>query len=315
MTGERRVVHNKNMKTKFILDSGDVKEYREIAKLAEEKGSQLWGSTTNPSLIAKAAGETLQGKKLTMDEAFALQREIVMEILTIVPGAVSAEVYCDRETTPEQMIKQGRDIARWDSRVVVKLPTTIAGFKARTALRSESILTNNTLVFSQEQMFAICLHEEIIERTMQPQSKWAPFISPFVGRIDDQEFDGMDIVKQGMRLKEIFNTELWMLEASVRTVDDVRDGIRFKTELITAPAKVYREWFSLNKEEQAEEYEINDTDMLMQIPHWDPPLALLTTNTIEDFDRLIESGTLNINHPLTDVGIDKFVADWKALLV
>lgn len=311
MTGQWGVVHNEPMKTKFILDSGDVAEYREIAELARNTGSELWGSTTNPSLIAKAAGEKLQGKKLTMDEAFEMQREIVMEILTIVPGAVSAEVYADRETKAEAMIEQGRQIARWDNRVVVKLPTTIEGFKARTALRSESILTNNTLVFSQEQIYAICLHEEIIERNFMPQSKWSPFISPFVGRINDQEFDGMDLVKQGMKLKKIFNVDLWMLEASVRTVADVRDGINMQTELITAPAKVYREWFALNEPDSDT---ADPETILNQIPHWQPPDAFLTTNTIEDFYRLIESGTLNINHPMTDSGIDRFVADWKALL-
>lgn len=302
------------MKTKFILDSGDVAEYREIASLARYNGSELWGSTTNPTLIAKAAGERLNGKKLTKEEAFDLQREIVMEILTIVPGAVSAEVYADRDTTAEQMIEQGRQIARWDSRIVVKLPTTIEGIKARTVLRSESILTNNTLVFSQEQIYAICLHEEIINRNFSPQSRWAPFISPFVGRIDDQEFDGMNLVQQGMKLKKQFNVDLWMLEASVRTIDDVRDGIKLHTELITAPAKVYREWFSLNEKEQLQEPETSQETLLDQIPEWKPPVEFLTTNTIDDFYRLIESGVLNINHPMTDKGIDRFVADWNALL-
>lgn len=315
MTDRSGEVHNTCMKTKFILDSGNTEEYKEIAALADEKGSELWGSTTNPSLIAKSAGERLEGKKLTMDEAFELQRKIVMEILEIVPGAVSAEVYADRDTTAEEMAKQGREIARWDRRVVVKLPTTVEGMKARTALRSESILTNNTLVFSQEQIYAICLHEEIIQRNFEPQSMWPPFISPFVGRLEDQEFDGMDVVHQGMRLKKIFNAPLWMLEASVRKLDDVKTGISLGSELITAPAGVYREWFALSEEEQHEKVVLTDEEVLNQIPHWDPPVEFLTTNTIEDFYRLIESGTLNINHPLTDKGIDRFIQDWKAILV
>jgi transaldolase len=302
------------MKTKFILDSGDVTEYKEIAALALEKGSQLWGSTTNPSLIAKSAGEQLDGKKLSMDEAFELQRKIVTEILMIVPGAVSAEVYADRDTTAEDMIKQGKEIARWDARVVVKVPTTIEGMKARTALRQESIVTNNTLVFSQEQIYAICLHEEIIERNFTPQSKWPSFISPFVGRINDQDFNGMDLVKLGMKLKKIFNASLWMLEASVRSTDDVKQGIALKSELITAPAKVYHEWFDLSEDERNSVVELSDDEILNTIPTWDPPVEMLTTTTLEDFYRLIESGTLNINHPMTESGIDRFVADWKAIL-
>src|SRR5690349_17207707 len=125
--------------TKFLLDSGDPAEYREIAQLAKEKGSELWGSTTNPSLIAKK----LSGDKLTRQEAFALQKDLVMEILSIVPGAVSAEVYADTQTTARDMIEQGRDIASWHERIYVKLPTTLEGFKARTQLRKEGIAINN----------------------------------------------------------------------------------------------------------------------------------------------------------------------------
>jgi len=302
------------MKTRFILDSGDVLEYKEIKHLAHEGNSQLWGSTTNPTLIAKSASHLLNGKKLSMEEAFELQRKIVSEILTVVPGAVSAEVYADRDTKAEEMIRQGREIARWDARVVVKLPTTIEGFKARTILRQESIMTNNTLVFSQEQIFAICLHEEIIQRNFSPRSKWPPFISPFVGRIDDQGFEGLDLIKQGIQLKKLFNYQLWLLEASVRSVDDITEGIGLHTELITAPAKVYREYFSLTESQRSEIRHLSDEEIVNSIPEWKPPVEFLTTNTLEDFYRLIESGILNINHPLTDRGIDRFVADWKEIL-
>src|SRR5579883_1423586 len=161
--------------TKFLLDSGDPIEYREIVALAKEKGSELWGATTNPSLIAKK----LAGKKITQEEALKMQKDLVMEILEIVPGAVSAEVYAEANTTAEQMIEQGKDIATWHERIYVKLPTTIEGFKARTALRKEGIAINNTLVFSQEQIYAICLHEKVIRETYNVGDKhWPSFISP-----------------------------------------------------------------------------------------------------------------------------------------
>src|SRR5690348_8185688 len=101
--------------TKFILDSGNPQEYRETSHLAEQHGSMIWGSTTNPSLVAKQ----LSGKKLTIEQAFSLQKELVLEILEIVPGAVSAEVYSDENTKADEMIEQGRDIASWHERVVV----------------------------------------------------------------------------------------------------------------------------------------------------------------------------------------------------
>src|SRR5260221_9391683 len=102
------------MKTKLLLDSGDPKEYKEASELLKSHGQELWGSTTNPSLIAKKLSDVpagSQGKKLTPKDAFALQKALVLEIVEIVPGAVSAEVYSDLVTSSEEMIEQGRDIA------------------------------------------------------------------------------------------------------------------------------------------------------------------------------------------------------------
>lgn len=292
--------------TKFILDSGNPQEYRDTSHLATQHNSMIWGSTTNPSLVAKQ----LSGKKLTIDQAFALQKELVMEILEIVPGAVSAEVYADVHTTAEEMIEQGREIGEWHERVVVKLPTTIEGFKARTALRAENILTNNTLVFSQQQIFAICLHEKIILQTATPSAKAYPsFISPFVGRLDDIGQNGMDLVENGMKIKGLFPTiSLWMLEASVRTHEHMTRGIEIGTELITAPAKVYQEYFSGSTPMPTE------AKSLQSIPYWQPSEALLSISTMDEFMEAIQSHTLDIRHELTDKGIIRFVEDWKAIL-
>lgn len=299
--------------TKFLLDSGDPDEYRALSKIAKDAGSELWGSTTNPSLIAKK----LAGKKLTVKEAFTLQKDLVLEILSLVPGAVSAEVYSEATTPAADMIEQGREIATWHQRVVVKLPTTLEGFKARTTLRKEKIMTNNTLVFSQEQIFAICLHEHIIQKLYGPTDDlFPPFISPFVGRLDDISEDGMSLVEHGMRIKESFTMTLpasklaiWMLEASVRTPDHVKRGIDVGTELLTAPMKIYEAWFS--KKEQT----MGHTKGLTPIPIWSPTKELTAISTLEDFMHAVTSGTLNISHPLTEKGITKFVEDWKAILV
>ena len=133
-----------NTMTKFLLDSGNPDEYKEIAALLGEKarldsarqGSELWGSTTNPSLIAKKLAS--EGKKLTPQEAFKLQKDIVLQIIEIVPGAVSGEVYADQNTKAEDMVEQGRDISSWHPRVIVKLPTTLEGMKARLQLRGSN---------------------------------------------------------------------------------------------------------------------------------------------------------------------------------
>lgn len=299
---------------KFLLDSGDPHEYREIAQLAQDHNQQLWGSTTNPSLIAKK----LAGHKVSFEEAFSkLQRQIVEEILTIVPGPVSAEVYASKESTAEDMVRQGKEIASWHSRVVVKLPTTLEGFKARTELRKAGILTNNTLVFSQEQVYAICLHETLIRKeTHSTNTQWPPFISPFLGRLDDIGEDGMTYLQNAMQVKNTYFSPdtAWMLAASIRTPRHVKASIASGSELATIPASVYREWFAMTPEEQEKVALASDTK-LTPIPLWQPSDILKNINSLDDLMVAMEQGTLDIHHPLTQSGIEKFVSDWQQILL
>lgn len=300
------------MTTKFLLDSGDPQEYRQIKQLATEHGSELWGSTTNPSLIAKK----LTGQKVSFDDAFSkLQRQIIEEILTIVPGAVSGEVYAAKDTTAESMVEQGRQIASWGERVVVKLPTTLEGFKARTELRKMGICINNTLVFSQQQVFAITLHEKLMnEQFGKPKSSWPSFISPFVGRLDDIGEYGMDMVEHSVNLvKTHFAPDtVWMLEASIRTAAHLKKGLEINVELETVPAKVMVEWFGMSADAQQAVDTANTT--LEPIPAWTPSEELLTIKTVDEFMQAVTAGKLDITHPLTDKGIDRFVADWSAII-
>jgi len=298
--------------TKFLLDSGDPDEYRTISALAKEKGSQLWGGTTNPSLIAKK----LTGTKVSSrQEAFQLQKDIVLHILDIVPGAVSAEVYADQNTKAEEMIEQGKDIATWHERIYVKLPTTLEGLKARSELRKNKIPINNTLVFSQQQVFAICLHEKLCQKECGPiENEWPPFISPFVGRLDDIGENGMELVKNGMELKETVGTPMWMLEASVRSPEHLKEGIDSGTEIITSPGKIYEEWFHLSNEEQANLDTQKYQENLANKPLWEVPENLLTIDSLDAFFKAIESGELDITHELTDKGITRFADDWNAII-
>ena len=265
--------------------------------------------------------------------SFALQKQIVLEIISIVPGAVSAEVYADESTKAEEMIEQGKEIATWHERVIVKLPTTIEGFKARSSLRKENIQINNTLVFSQEQIFAICLHEKIVQKqnpnlALNAREGWPCFISPFVGRLDDIGIDGMQLVEHGMKIKEIVfgdapNGSPWMLAASIRRVEHMQRSVNCKSELITAPAKVLREWFTtMNNESplrqgfagQAGIMNNEYTKDLASIPYWEPSQELLEIDSEKAFFDAISSGKLNIYHDLTDKGITRFADDWKAIL-
>lgn len=294
---------------KFLLDSGDPDEYREISGLAEKNGYEIWGGTTNPSLIAKK----LTGTKVTStQQAFELQKQIVLEILNIVPGAVSAEVYADANTKAEEMVTQGLEIARWHERVVVKLPTTLEGFKARTELRRGNIATNNTLVFSQEQIFAICLHEKIMQESLS--LKEVPlFISPFVGRLDDIGENGMGVIENGMKIKQVLNSPCWMLEASVRRPEHIKRALELNAESITAPAKTFAEWFNLGPQ-QAQLDSTAYTKDLKQVEYWQPANELLGIKTVEEFMDACQKGLLNINHELTDKGIVRFANDWQAII-
>lgn len=302
---------SENIETKFLLDSGDPAEYRELANLAEKTNHTLWGATTNPSLIAKK----LTGKKVTFNDAFNLQKELIMEILEIVPGAVSAEVYADEQTKAEEMIEQGRDIATWHERIYVKLPTTLEGFKAREILRKEKIPVNNTLVFSQSQIVAICLHEKLAQDLYGPfENMWPPFISPFVGRIDDRGENGIELVSNGMELKEEFKHPLWMLEASVRTVSHLKEGINMSVESITAPFSVYKEWFTLSEAERGNLDSKSYQKELAAVHLWHPTQEILEISTFEDFYKAIESSSLDITHELTEKGLKRFAEDWSTII-
>lgn len=297
--------------TKFLLDSGDPDEYIELAELFKKHNLELWGSTTNPTLIAKKLGAS---KKFTQEEALNLQKQIILQIVKIVPGAVSAEVYADEHTKASQMIEQGKEIATWHNRVVVKLPTTIEGFTARTGLRKLGIVTNNTLVFSQQQIFAICLHEKIMQSTFGPfQEAFPPFISPFVGRLDDIGQNGMDLVRNGIKIQKLFNpNQTWMLEASVRSNEHIAQGIAAQTQLITAPDKAYIPW--LSQSSQSNPPNPSNPYSLSPIPYWQPPDELLQIKTLDEFNNALTTKTLDISHPLTDKGLVQFAKNWQAIL-
>jgi|SRR3989344_3367978 len=293
--------------TQYLLDSGDPEEYKAIANLAREHNEVLFGATTNPSLIAKK----LAGKKVSAQEAFELQKQIVMEIIDIVPGPVSAEVYADGKTTGEEMAQQGREIAKWHERIVVKLPTTLEGFKARTLLRREKIPINNTLVFSQQQVFAVNLHERLIQNN---ENLWPPFISPFVGRLDDMSEDGMVVVEHAMRLKRTYNFTPLVLLSSVRRKEHMKRGVDCEADLVTAPATVYEEWFSLAQEQKNAIDTKAYAASLKSIDYWDPPAELLAIDSIDWFNQAIATGKLNIQHDLTDKGLVRFAEDWKTII-
>ena len=209
---------------RFFIDSADVKEIR----AAHEMGC-VDGVTTNPSLLAKA------GRPM---------KEAIQEICSIVDGPISAE--CVTLSAPD-LIKEGKELATWHKNIVVKVPMGVEGMKAVKALTAEGIKTNVTLVFSPNQAL-LCA------------KAGATYVSPFVGRLDDQGQNGMEMVKQVVDIYRNYGFKTQVLVASVRNPIHVLDSALMGAHVATLPLSVIQQ------------------------------LA---------------------QHPLTESGIKKFLADWE----
>jgi len=208
---------------KFFVDTADTKDIAELAATG-----LLDGVTTNPSLIHKS------GRKFL---------EVVEEICGLVNGPVSAEVVAlDHET----MMKEAAILRRIASNVAVKVPLTVDGLKTCKKLSDDGVMVNVTLCFSANQ-------------ALLAAKAGASFISPFVGRHDDNGFDGMQLISDIRQIYDNYDFKTEILVASVRHPVHVLESARIGADVMTAPPAVIRALF---------------------------------------------------NHPLTDKGIEGFLADW-----
>jgi transaldolase len=188
-----------------------VKIFLDTANLDELRKGAEWGIvdgvTTNPSLIAK------EGKPI---------EEQIARICEIVDGDVSAEVV---STTSDEMIREGRDLAKIHKNVVVKLPLTRDGIRACSRLSKEGIRINVTLCFSAGQ-------------ALLAAKAGAYIISPFVGRLDDIGQVGMDVIHQIVQIYDNYGFETQILAASLRTPNHVIDSAVAGAHIGTMPFKV-----------------------------------------------------------------------------
>lgn len=213
---------------KIFLDTADLDEIRRAAA-----AGLIDGITTNPTLVATAAGDRSP-------------RELFREICEVADGPVSAEVVA---TDAEGMLREGRELAAIHDHIVVKVPLTEAGLRTCRALRSEGIAVNVTLCFSAPQ-------------ALLAAKAGATYISPFVGRLDDIGHDGMELIAQIRRVYDNYALDTEILAASLRHPRHVVEALELGADVGTLPAKV-----------------------LWQL----------------------------LKHPLTDSGLDRFLADWKSL--
>jgi transaldolase len=208
---------------KFFVDTADTADIRELAETG-----LLDGVTTNPSLIHKAGRDFL---------------DVVREICAIVPGPVSAEVVA---LDHDGMMREADILRRIADNVTVKVPLTLDGLKTCRRLTEEGTMVNVTLCFSANQ-------------ALLAAKAGATFISPFVGRHDDNGFDGMQLISDIRLIYDNYGFDTEILVASVRHPVHVLESARIGADVATMPPSVIRQL---------------------------------------------------VRHPLTDKGIEGFLADW-----
>ncbi|UOA31084.1 Transaldolase [Sulfitobacter sp. DSM 110093] len=209
---------------KFFVDTAEIDAIAELNDLG-----MVDGVTTNPSLILKSGRNIL---------------EVTKEICDLVDGPVSAEVVA---LEADAMIAEGRKLAEIADNITIKLPLTWDGLKACKVLSGEGRMVNVTLCFSANQALIAA-------------KAGATFISPFIGRLDDINLDGMDLIQDIRTVYDNYGFETQILAASIRSPNHVLDAARIGADVMTAPPEVIKKLAS---------------------------------------------------HPLTDKGLEQFMADWK----
>ena len=210
---------------RIFLDTANIDQIRKADKLGV-----ISGVTTNPSLVSK--------------EGLADYKAVVKEICSIITGPVSAEVLAEEA---QAMIEQARDISTWAPNVVIKIPATTEGLEVTSALAKEGIKVNFTLCFSLNQAVLGAL-------------AGATYVSPFVGRLDDIGYNGMELVRDIVNVFTHYQLPTQVIAASIRHPQHCVAAAKAEAHIATIPYQV-----------------------LMQMIH----------------------------HPLTDIGVARFLSDWR----
>jgi transaldolase len=189
---------------KFFVDTAEIDQIKELNDLG-----MVDGVTTNPSLIAKSGRDIL---------------EVTKEICDLVDGPVSAEVVAlDAET----MLAEGRKLAKIADNIAVKVPLTWAGLQTCKALSDEGTMVNVTLCFSANQ-------------ALLAAKAGATFISPFIGRLDDINLDGLELIEDIRTIYDNYGFGTNILAASIRSANHMSDCAKIGADVATAPPAVIK---------------------------------------------------------------------------
>tara|TARA_R110002124_G_scaffold44422_13_gene135581 strand:- start:18423 stop:19076 length:654 start_codon:yes stop_codon:yes gene_type:complete len=189
---------------KFFVDTAEIKDIKELYETG-----LLDGVTTNPSLIAKSGRDF---------------KEVIAEICALVPGPVSAEV---ASLEFDGMVAEGEHLAKIAENVVIKLPLTLNGLKATKHFFDKGIKTNVTLCFSANQ-------------ALLAAKVGATYISPFLGRLDDINLDGVELIENIRQIYDNYGFETQILAASIRSPNHVTQVALAGSDVATIPPDVIR---------------------------------------------------------------------------
>jgi len=189
---------------KFFVDTADIEALTELNDLG-----MVDGVTTNPSIIAKSGRDIL---------------EVTKEICDIVDGPVSAEVVA---VDADEMIAEGRKLAKIADNIAVKVPLTWDGLKACNVLSNEGNMVNVTLCFSANQ-------------ALLAAKAGATFISPFIGRLDDINLDGLELIEDIRTIYDNYGYDTQILAASIRNANHMSECAKIGADVATAPPNVIK---------------------------------------------------------------------------
>ena len=192
---------------KLFIDTGNLKEIESLVPLGI-----IDGITTNPSLLAKEGGD---------------YKGLLKKICRMVQGPTSAEVVA---TDLDGMLREGRELAKIDEHIVVKVPFTKAGVQACKALAAEGTRVNVTLIFSATQ-------------ALLAAKVGATYVSPFVGRLDDVATSGMHLISEIVEIFDNYEFGTQVLVASTRSPIHIVEAARMGADICTCPAAIIEAMF------------------------------------------------------------------------
>ena len=234
---------------KIFLDTAEIEEIRTVARWGV-----LDGVTTNPTLFAKTTGRTYE--------------EVLKEICAITPGPVSAEVVAE---DVEGMLTEGRAFAKIAPNIVVKVPMSEEGLEAMSRFADEGIKTNCTLIFTANQ-------------GLLAAKAGASLLSPFVGRLDDINQDGMIVVRELSEIVAIHELDTEVLAASIRNPLQMTQAALAGADVATLPFKILQ---------QMVHHPLTDKGIVQFRSDWDKARKALagTNGTNQDKAKAAEKAT------------------------